>query len=541
MNTHMRGAAVATAAALLLGGLAGCGSTDKGSAPAAAPVSDAVVGVGIGEPKNGLIPSNTIETQGLLVLSALFTPLVKVDQGGKLEDVAAESVTSKDNVVWTVKLRDGYTFHNGEKVTADSYLEAWHRAAYKPNAQEVSYLFAKIAGFDEVNPAAEGAAPTAERLKGLKKVDDRTFEVTLSAPYVNFKSVLVNLAFAPLPKVAFEGTGFSKAFGEAPIGDGPFKMKGTWEHDKAIEVERYDAFPGDKPKVKGVRFPIYATLDAQYDDLLAGKVDVAPVLPLAKMQDAKKVLGDRFQQSPRAGIGSLGFPLFDPKYANPEARKAISMAINREKIVDTVFLGTRTAAHSFLQPGIPGYREGSCGEACEFDPVKAKELFVKSGFAGPVEITYNVDGGSKDWVDAVCRDIKENLAVDCVEKPEAKYADFLKKLTAKTPGMGVFRSAWTYDYPAPESILTPLYTCGSPSNSYGYCNKEVDKLIADGDVATSPDAALKLYQQAEDIIVKELPTVPLWYLRHVYGSSTKVKNLQVNDLGMVDFSKIEAA
>ncbi|HVK25694.1 MAG TPA: ABC transporter substrate-binding protein [Actinokineospora sp.] len=534
---------MATTASLLLAGLAGCGSKDTGAAGAGttAPVSDAVVSVGIGEPKHGLIPSNTGETQGQLVLSALFTPLVKVDHDGKFEDVAAESVTSKDNVVWTVKLRDGYTFHNGEKVTADSYLEAWHRAAYKPNAQDVSYLFTKIDGFAEVNPPAEGAAPTADRLKGLKKIDDRTFEVTLSAPYVNFKAVLVNLAFAPLPKVAFDGTGFSKAFGEAPIGDGPFKMKGAWEHDKSIEVERYDAFPGEKPKVKGVRFPIYGTLDAQYDDLVAGKVDVAPVLPLAKMQEAKKTLGDRFQQSPRAGIGSLGFPLFDPKYASPDARKAISMAINREKIVETVFLGTRTPATSFLQPGILGYREGSCGEACKFDPVEAKRLLAQSGFTGPVEITFNVDGGSKDWVDAVCRDIKENLAVDCVQKPEAKYADFLTKLNAKTVGMGVFRSAWTYDYPAPESILTPLYTCASPSNSYGYCNKEVDSLIAAGDVATTPEAAIKSYQQAEDIIAKELPTVPLWYLRHVYGSSAKVKNLQVNDLGMVDFSKIEAA
>ncbi len=522
-------------------GLAGCGadkSADKGGG--GGENANAVVSIGIGEPKHGLVPSDTGETQGLLVLSSLFTPLVKADKEGRPQEVAAESVTTKDNKVWTIELKDGYTFHNGEKVTSDSYIEAWHRAAYKPNAQDTDYLFAKIDGFAEVNPSADGVTPTADRLKGLKKIDDLTFEVTLSAPYVNFKAVLLNLAFAPLPKTAFEGTGFNKAFGEAPIGDGPFKMKGVWQHGKSIEVERYDAFPGEKPKVKGVMFTIYPTLDAQYDDLLADRVDVAPVLPLGKLEDARKALGERFQLSPRAGIGSLGFPSFDPKYAKPEVRKAISMAINRESLVETVFGGTRTAAHSFLQPGIPGYRENTCGEACQLNPTKAKELLQQSGFVGPVEITYNVDGGSKDWVDAVCSQIKENLGVDCVEKAEAKYSDMLIKLEAKTLGVGVFRSAWTYDYPAPESILSPLYTCSSSSNFYGYCNKNVDSLISAGDLASSPDVAIKFYQQAEDIIAKDLPTVPLWYLRHVYGYTNKVKNIEVNDLGMVDFVKIEA-
>ncbi|MGH3938354.1 MAG: peptide ABC transporter substrate-binding protein [Pseudonocardiaceae bacterium] len=519
-------------------GLTGCGA-DKGGGENAN--AKAVISVGIGEPKHGLVPSDTAETQGLLVLSSLFTPLVKADKEGKPQEVAAESITTRDNKVWTIKLKDGYTFHNGEKVTSDSYIEAWHRAAYKPNAQDTNYLFAKIDGFAEVNPSAEGAVPATDRLKGLKKIDDLTFEVTLSAPYVNFKAVLLNLAFAPLPKVAFEGTGFNKAFGEAPIGNGPFRMKGAWRHDESIEVERYDTFPGEQPKIKDITFKIYPTLEAQYDDLLAEKVDVAPVLPLGKLEDAKKTLGERFQQSPRAGIGSLGFPSFDPKYANPDVRKAISMAINREIIVETVFDGTRTAAHSFLQPGIPGYRNNTCGEACQFNPAKARELLQQSGFVGPVEITYNVDGGAKDWVDAVCGQIRENLGVDCVEKAEAKYSDMLTKLEAKTLGVGVFRSAWTYDYPAPESILGPLYLCSSSSNFYGYCNKDVDSLISAGDLASNPEAAIKFYQQAEDIIAKDLPTVPLWYLQHVYGYTNKVKNIEVNDLGMVDFGNIEAA
>ncbi|WP_239376470.1 ABC transporter substrate-binding protein [Frankia sp. Cj5] len=542
---QVRGPALAAAISLALAvGLVGCGagrSADKdgGRGKNTTASINRVVSIGIGEPKHGLVPSDTGETQGLLVLSALFVPLLKADKEGRLQEVAAESVTTRDNKVWTIRIKDGYTFHNGERVTADSYIEAWHRAAYKPNAQDTSYLFAKIDGFVDVNPGAESAVPVTDRLKGLKKIDDRTFQVTLAAPYVNFRAMLINLAFAPLPTAAFEGSGFNKAFGEAPIGDGPFRMKGVWQHDRSVEVTRYDAFPGEKPKVNGVLFRIYPTLDAQYDDLLADKVDVAPVLPLGKLVEARRVLGERFQLSPRAGIGSLGFPSFDPKYADLAVRQAISMAINRESLVETVFDGTRVAAHSFLQPGIPGYRENTCGAACQFNPAKARELLRQSGFTGPVEITYNVDGGSRDWVDAVCGQLKENLGVDCVEKAEAKYSDLLTKLKARTLGLGVFRSAWTYDYPAPESILSPLYTCSSPSNFYGYCNRDVDSLISAGDLAGSPDTAVTFYQQAEDIIAKDLPTVPLWYLRHVYGYTDKVRNIEVNDLGMVDFGRIE--
>jgi oligopeptide transport system substrate-binding protein len=534
---NLRRMACAAVGLALAAGPAGYGAP----AGAASAMSKAAISIGIGEPKHGLIPSDTAETQGQLVLTALFTPLAKVDGSGKVTEVAAKSITTTDNKVWTIKLKHGYTFHNGEKVTSDSYIKAWNRAAYKPNEQDGNYLFAKIDGFEEVNPSGDGAEPTAKRLKGLKKIDNFTFRVTLSAPYVAFKAVLVNLAFAPLPKAAFKGTGFDPAFGEAPIGDGPFRMKGSWRHDRSIEVERYNAFPGEKPKVKGILFRIYPDLETQYADLVAGRLDIAPVLPLSKLKEAKATLGDRYRQSPRAGIGSLGFPSFDPKYASTDARKAISMAIDRESIVNTVFDGTRTPAHSFLQPGVAGYRPDSCGEACTFAPARAKELFGKSGFTGPVELTFNIDGGSKDWVDAVCDQIKTNLAVDCVENPIEKYADMLTLLKAHTLGLGVFRSAWTYDYPAPESILGPQYTCASTSNYSGYCNHDVDGLIAAGDAAPDQEEAVKSYQQAEDIIARDLPTVPLWYLRHVYGLGTKVRDVEVNDLGMVDFVKVRAA
>ncbi|MGW5016232.1 ABC transporter substrate-binding protein, partial [Micromonospora chalcea] len=110
-------------------GLTACGS-GGGSGGAGNP--DAAVRIEIAEPQH-LVPTNTNETSGSQVLSALFSPLVDYDEANKPHEVAADSVTTSDNKVWTIKLKPGYTFHNGEKVTADNYIDAWNYGAYAPN------------------------------------------------------------------------------------------------------------------------------------------------------------------------------------------------------------------------------------------------------------------------------------------------------------------------------------------------------------------------------------------------------------------------
>ncbi len=225
-------------------GLVACGQNgdDTGESN-----TSAVVSIQISEPQH-LIPTNTNETSGSQVLAALFTPLVSYDKENKPVENAAESVSSTDNTVWTIKLKNGFTFHNGEKVTADSYINAWNYGAYAPNGQGNSYFFEKVKGYADLqskDPDGDGpqTAPTpkAKTLTGLAKVDDLTFTVTLSEPYVDFKTMLGYTAFYPLPTAAFASEGvLADGFEEAVIGQGPFKMNGTWQHDAKIEVTAYD-------------------------------------------------------------------------------------------------------------------------------------------------------------------------------------------------------------------------------------------------------------------------------------------------------------
>ncbi|MFI7573420.1 ABC transporter substrate-binding protein [Micromonospora sp. NPDC049497] len=514
-------------------GLVACGSGGGSGSGESDP--NAAVRIEIAEPQH-LVPTNTNETSGSQVLAALFSPLVDYDEANKAYEVAAESVTSSDNTVWTIKLKDGYTFHNGEKVTADNYIDAWNYGAYAPNGQNSSYFYEKIAGYEDL----QGEKPKADKLTGLKKVDDLTFTVTLSQPYSEFKTMLGYTAFYPMPKAAFSAPGvLAEGYEQAPIGQGPFKMKGTWQHDAKVEVEKYDAFPGEKPKVAGVEFRIYQQQTAAYADVLSDNLDVIKTIPTENLSTASTDLGDRFKQSPASTFQFLSFPTYQKEFSKPDVRKAISMAIDRDEITTAIFKDSQKPARAFVSPVVAGYRENTVGEAGQFDAAKAKALYVAAGGPREIQISYNGDGGHKDWVDATCNQIKANLGVDCVGTAEPKFADLLTKVKAKQP-VGLFRMGWVMDYPSMENYLGPLYSTNGSSNYYGYSNPEFDKLLAEGSAAATEEEAIEKYQQAEDLLAEDLPVIPLRFGQNNFGHSTKVTNVEMDLFDRIDLLKIEA-
>lgn len=523
-------------------GLTACGKGGSSSSGSTNPMG--VVSVGIAEPQF-LVPTNTSETSGSQVLAALFAPLVDFDEANKPYEVAAQEISTTDNKVWTINLKPGWKFHNGEPVTADSYINSWNYGAYRPNAQNNSYFFDKIEGYAAVSPADPKVEPTAKTLTGLKKVDENTFTVTLSAPFSEFKALLGYTAFYPVPNAAWEDPAASplvlkKDYQNAPIGNGPFKMKGTWQHDAQVEVEKFDGYAGAvKPKIGGAIFKIYQNAQAEYADLQANNLDVVKSIPSESLSTVQGDLGDRYQQSPASTLQILAFPTFDPRFAKPEVRKAISMAIDREEIVKAVFLTSQKAAYSFVSPVVAGYRDKTCGSACEFNPTEAKKQYQAAGGPAKLNITYNADGGHAQWVDATCNQLKANLGVECVGTPEPKFADLLTKVKAKQE-VGMFRMGWVMDYPSMENYLGPLYSTGGSSNYYGYSNAEFDSLLKEGSAASSQDEAIKKYQAAEDLLAKDLPVLPLRFGQNNFGSSTKVQDVSIDLFNRVDLMKIQA-
>ncbi len=329
------------------------------------------------QPQNPLIPTATNEVGGGNVINQMYSGLVRYTADGETVNDVAESITSKDNKTWTVKIKSGQKFSDGSAVNADSFLKAWNYGAAGKNKQLNSYFFYPIVGFDDAQ------ADKADTMSGLKKVDDLTFTIELAQAEASFPARLGYSAFFPVPVKAFDDL---KAYGRAPIGNGPYKMasKDAWEDDVQIELVKNDAYQGDiKVKNKGLLFKFYTNLEAAYTDVQAGNLDVLESVPdgsLKTFTTDKKV---NAISEPGSVFQSFTIPVTAEHFGMDEEgrlrRAAISMAINREAITDKVFHGTRTPASDFSSPLMPGWTDKIEGnDVLQYNPEKAKELWAKA-------------------------------------------------------------------------------------------------------------------------------------------------------------------
>jgi oligopeptide transport system substrate-binding protein len=484
-----------------------------------------------------LQPGNTQETCGSQVLQTLFTPLVEFDPDtAEPYNVVAESIESEDLKTWTVKIKEGWTFHDGTPVTAQSFVDAWNWAAYAPNKALNYYFFGNIEGFEEVNPL-EGKAK-AEELSGLTVVDDTTFEVVLSEPFGGFPLTVGYTAFYPLPESFFDDP---DAFNEAPVGNGPYMMDGKWEHDQGINVTRYEDYPESPGNADAIEFRIYADVNTAYTDLTAGNLDIIDVVPTEVLAQAPQDLGEGFLQTPSSYYGYMGFPLYQEPWDKLELRQAVSMAIDREAITTAIYQGAYTPANSIISPVVPGYREEACGEMCTYQPDKARELWEANG--GPDEITlwFNNDGGHEEWMEAAGNQLKEALGVDYKFESLA-FEEFLT-LQEDHKITGPYRGAWVMDYPHPQNYIANIYASRGSSQEFGYEElpgaKIVDDLIAEANATEDLDEAISLYQQAEDQILQDLPSTPLWFGQNQSGYNVDtVDNVIVDVFSFVRLDEV---
>ncbi len=205
---------VAAAATLAL---TACGGGGDSNSSGEAGDGNAIITADSVEPQNPLVPTNTTETGGGVVVQQIFNGLVTYDSEGKTQNDLAESIESEDKQTWTIKIKPDMKFTNGEAITAQSFVDSWNYGAAAKNAQGTSSFFEPIEGYEKVS--AEGSKD--DKMSGLKVVDDTTFTVKLVSPQSDFEQRLGYTAFAPMPSSAFKDM---KAFGENPVGYGPYKM-----------------------------------------------------------------------------------------------------------------------------------------------------------------------------------------------------------------------------------------------------------------------------------------------------------------------------
>ncbi|MDR0504962.1 MAG: ABC transporter substrate-binding protein [Bifidobacteriaceae bacterium] len=343
-----------------------------------------IVTANAGEPQNPLIPSLTNEVQGGKVLDLIFSGLVYYDGSGAVHNEVAESITTDDSKTYTIKVADGWTFSDGSKVNADSFINAWDDGALLSNERLSSYFFEGIEGFsyDE---------DTHIKDAGLKKVDDLTFTVTLKQAEADFPLRLGYSAFAPLPESAFDKDGkVTDEFGEHPIGNGPYQLDGdnAWKHEESIALVPNPNYKGQqKVSNNGTTLIFYPEMDAAYADVQAGNLDILDAMPESGLPTYQTDFAGRYVNQPAAVFQSFTIPQWLDHFQGDEGklrRQAISMAINRAEICDKIFSGTRSPASDFTSPVISGWSDSVPGsEVLQYNPEKAKELWEQANQINP--------------------------------------------------------------------------------------------------------------------------------------------------------------
>ena len=513
---------LAVSAALMLSGCAS--DTPTGETPAGDPT--AIISVNGSEPQNPLIPANTNETGGGKIVDSIFAGLEYYDATGAPQLDAAESIETDDSQNYTITIKKGLTFTNGEDVTASSFVDAWNWAALASNEANNSYFFEDIEGFSYDEDS---------ELTGLEVVDDQTFTIALKSKLADYPLRLGYSAFYPMPSVAFDDL---EAYGQNPIGNGPYMLDGdgAWKHDESIAlVVNPDYDGGRKPVNGGLKIVFYPTDTAAYADLLSDNLDVIDTIPADSLAVFKTDLGDRALDQASAVFQSFIIPDRLAHFGGEEGklrRAAISHAINRQDVTDVIFTGLRTPAHDFTSPVIDGYSESVPGsDVLDFDADKAVSLWAEadaiSPWSGSFQIAYNADGGHEPWVTAVTNQIKNVLGIDASGAPYATFAEFRTAISERTIQTG-FRTGWQADYPGLFNFLGPIYATNAGSNDGDYSNPDFDALLKSGSSADTTEAANADFQKAQEILFIDLPAIPLWYGTTQGGYSTLVENVAID-------------
>ena len=494
-------------------------------------------------------PYNVQEDQGTQVVFQLFDSLTTYDfKNSKLIGAAAKSwEASDDALVFTFHLVEGAKFHNGDSVDAKAFKRGWERVvnpATHNSPSVVSYHLALVKGYDEL------LAGDATELTGVEAVDDTTLKVTLTAAYADFPYVCAHPALAPVPQAALDN---GDDFYLAPIGNGAFQMDGKWEDGQYIQLKKFDGYYGTAAKVDSVYFNIQKDAETAYKEFQAGNIDVAEV-PTSQIQDAIDTYGktdDGYTIEPKKQVTLGAQPSTyyitcntqDSVMKDPNLRRAISLAINRQAICDTLFSGTRDPADNIVPPSIDGYEAGAWPYA-KYDKDAATALLDQyypadaSGKRGlSLTLSYNLDGSHKQIMESVISDLNA-VGID-VTSSTKEWAAILTDYTNGDYQFG--RLGWIADYPIMDNFLYPLFFTGNGDNHSQYSNADVDAGIEAARSTVDDAERISKMQAVNKIIGEDCPVIPLMFYKLTKVGGSNIKKAYIQPDGNCDMSAVELA
>jgi ABC-type oligopeptide transport system substrate-binding subunit len=530
---------------------AGCGGSDNKSSSGATtaeggtPAAEQVITVNWGTEPPSLDPGLATDVTSANILLNIMDPLVKLDDDLNPIPNAAESFdTSKDGKTVTFKLRDDLKWTNGDPVTAQDFVYSWKRTVSPELGADYAYQFYGIAGAQEYNscdPKKDDCAALADKM-GVKAVDDKTFQVTLTTPQPWFLKQVAHHSFLAVNKKAVEQYGDKWTEPANIVTNGPFKLE-RWQHNANIDLVKdpnwRDAASVKLTRVNGRMITDGITAVQAFE---AGEVDVLyQGLPPDEIPRLKET--PEYEQYPALGTYYEGINV--KNVPDVKQRRAMSLAIDRQSIIDNIAQQDQLPATGFTPKGMPGFdviNPESPWMPAEGDIEQAKQLM--SEVANPVkDLTFYVNDspGHRETAVAIQAVWKQELGINTTIKQQefAQYLEFLGPPPNKD--VDVYRLGWIADFVDAINFLE-LWTCDSGNNSTNFCNKDYDALIEKARSTPDDTARFELYGQAEDILFGkngEVPVLPLYF--YTYGNLEKASvkaSFSVSPLNQTDLTKV---
>ena len=521
---------ILTVAAAGLMVLSAC-SGDKNT-PVSEGTKNQILHYGNGTEPAGLDPHIVTGVPEHHLILALFEGLVSPNPK-TLEPEAgmAESwQISKDQKTYTFKLGKDRKWSNGDAFTAADMVYSWKRILSPALGAEYAYMLFPVVNAEKYN---KGELKDFSQV-GIKALDEHTLQVTLHSPTPYFLSLLFHYSTWPVHKATIEK--FGKI--DQPntdwtrpgnlVGNGPFKLK-TWEVNKILVVEKNaNYWDAGKVALKEIHFYPVENQAAEERMFRSGQLHITSTVPQDKIEVYKEKNPELIHINPYLGTYYFRVNVTKKPFTDVRVRKAFAMAIDRKAIVEKVTKGGEMPSLTFVPPDTAGYTsENRLTEDVE----AAKKLLAEAGFPNgqgfpAIELLYNTSEGHQKIAQALQQMWKQNLGVE-VTLTNQEWKVYLE--TQKNLEYNISRAGWIGDYADPNTFMD-MFVTGGGNNQTGWSNKKYDELIAQAARTADQGARYKLFQEAEKLLLEEMPILPIYTYTNKALISPDVKGWDANIL-----------
>ncbi|MCK7356607.1 ABC transporter substrate-binding protein [Enterobacter roggenkampii] len=445
------------------------------------------------------------------IISDLFEGLVSVSPAGEVQPRLAEKWENKDNTVWTFHLRPGITWSDGTAITAEDVVWSWQRLIDPKTASP----YASYPGnMHIVNAADIAQGKKAPDTLGVKAINDTTLEVTLTQPNAAFLAMLAHPSLMPVDKVLIGRFGDKWTKPEHFVSSGAYKLS-QWVVNERIVAERNPRYWDNAHTV--INKVTYLPITSEASDVnryKAGEIDIVYTVPINQFAQLKKTMGSELDVSPQLATYYYEFNTTRPPFNDARVRKALNMALDKDIIAGKVLGQGQRPAWLISQPDIGGVKLQNPDYASwplDKRIAEAKKLLNEAGYneSHPLSfnLLYNTSESHQRIAIAASSMWKKNLGVDA-KLQNQEWKTMLD--TMHTHNFDAVRYAWIADYDDATTFLNNFRT-GDSENTSQYSNPDYDGALVNAAKAKTAEERGKYYQQAEDLLGRDVPAIPVYH------------------------------